>query len=164
MKLLALLLISANATVYNESMHKVKCADVQKVAKEAVAYALLGAWEPFANHKCFADQRFQYFMPQAAKPEGDVLHPENLIRFKKGRDKYTIDKVVKAGDEYNIESTFVINGKKIQTTFIYTPDAPYTGRTGICGFVNNDKHVIMRSDCVDEKLLTSLAKDAKTRE
>lgn len=159
---MAIFILVANATVYNESMHRVKCADIQKIAKEAIPYALLGAWEPFANHRCFSGERFQFFMPQAAKPEGDVLHPENLIRFKKGRDKYSIDRVVKAGDEYNIESTFLINGKKIQTTFIYTPDEQYTGRTGICGFVNNEQHVIMRADCVDEKLLSSLAKDARS--
>lgn len=153
----------ANATVYNEKTHQFKCANVQKVTKEAVAYAILGAWEPFANRNCFASERYEFFNPRAAKPEGEVVHPERLIRFKKGRDKYSIDKVVKAGDEYNIESTFVIDGKKIQTTFIYTPDAPYTGRTGICGFVNNDKHTIMRSDCVDEKLLTSLANVIKNR-
>ena len=151
----------ASSVVYNETAHKAKCADLAKIAKEAVAYSLLGAWDPYANHKCFAKESFQFFKPSAAQPEGDLLDPSKLIRFAKGKDKYVIDGVKKAGEEYEIKVNFEIAGKKLTTTYIYTPDPPYTGRTGICGFVNNTTHHIVRNDCIDEKVRNEMIKQIK---
>jgi hypothetical protein len=134
---------------YNPKAFETKCKNVNDIAKEAVAYSLVGAWEPYANHKCFAKEKFHFFHPELGEPEGEIIDPSKLIQFKKGRDQYSIEGVKKDGQEYLIAVKFTIDKKAIATNYRYTPDPAYMGRTGICGFVTNSEHKIVRSDCID---------------
>jgi hypothetical protein len=126
----------------------VDCRDINAVAKEGVAYALLGAWTPFTTHACFKNETYLYFRPELGSPTGEVLKGAHFIFFDKHRDRYTIDSVKPNGNEFNIAVTFTISGKITHTKYIYTPDADYAKRTGICGYVTNYEHGIFRKDCV----------------
>lgn len=130
-------------------LHELKCTDARAVAKEAVAYKLLGAWDPFTTHACFQRETFKYFHPKAAYPIGEVTNLGHVTQFVKGRDQYAIRDVRKEGSKYRIDVDFNIDGRKFMTTYEYVPDPEYTAHTGICGYVVNPTHDIIRSDCID---------------
>ncbi|MGE4133047.1 MAG: hypothetical protein AB7F86_15505 [Bdellovibrionales bacterium] len=137
---------------YQPRRHQIVCHDDKAVAKEAIDYALLGAFEPYANHKCFLGKKvFRFFRPDLAFPEGELIDPKQVTVFQPGRDRYKINTVsrTKDGKEVKIEVEFRIKGKTLSTTYDYVPDEEYTGRTGICGFVTNPRHKIIRKDCID---------------
>ena len=75
------LLVSASAAVAAPD-----CKDVDKVAKEAVAYALVGAYAPFTTHACFKHEHFEYFRPEKGYATGEVLNAKGLIFFDKRTD------------------------------------------------------------------------------
>ena len=136
---------------YNPKAHDLRCKDITKGAKEAVAYSLVGAWEPYANHKCFEKEKFDYFRPKLGKPEGDIIDTSKRIPFRRGRDSYQIESVQRDGRDFLISVKFTIDKKMISTKYRYVPDPEYTGRTGICGFVTNFNHKIIREDCIRQK-------------
>ncbi len=138
---------------FNPDLHQTRCKNIRAVAQEAVQYSLLGAWEPYTTKACFKGKRYRYFNPHAAYPEGDLLNADGILFFKQGRDSFKIKNVRKIEDEYSIDVEFKIKGKSLKTVYNYVPDPKYTGRTGICGFVTNSQHKIVRSDCVDQKKL-----------
>lgn len=133
---------------FNPKAYDLNCKNMDELAKEAVAYSLVGAWEPYANHKCFAKQKFKFFRPELGKAEGEVIDASKLIKFRNGRDSYAIQNMTKNGDEHLITVNFNIDKKTFSTTYRYVPDSEYTGRTGICGFVTNPTHKIIREDCI----------------
>lgn len=135
----------------------VDCSDVSKVAKEAVAYSLVGAWEPFTTHACFKGERFHYFHPERGEPEGEVIDASKLIWFNKKTDKYTIESVTPKGNSYDIAVKFVIGGRTINTTYVYDP-RPQIHQYGICGYVTNPTHGIYRWDCVVPSKLKATGK------
>jgi hypothetical protein len=132
-------------------LHEIKCQDKKAIAKEAVAYALVGAWAPFTTHACFEGETFKYFHPGAGKPIGEVTNLDHVTQFVRGRDKYAIRAVRSEGKESRIDVEFKINGRKFTTTYEYVPNPEYTATTGICGFVVNPVHDIIRSDCIDKR-------------
>lgn len=154
--------MSLPAAEYMPRLHETKCSDTKALAAEAVAYSLVGAWEPYTDRKCFQAETFRHFNPRAGKPEGDVFDPSKILRFDKTKDKYEIESVKKEADgEYAIAVKFTLAGKPLQTVYKYVPDPAYTGRTGICGFVVNETHTIIRSDCFDAKKWDATLKAAK---
>lgn len=127
----------------------VDCSDIEQVAKEAVAYSLLAAWEPFATHSCFKNEKFFYFKPELAEPEGEVTDSSQFIWFDKKTDSYEIKRIVSQKDTYRIEVEFKIANKTFMTTYIYDPQPTYFKKTGVCGYVVNNQHAIFRRDCLD---------------
>jgi len=128
------------------------CYEINDLAKEAVAYSLLGAWMPFADHACFKGRHFKYFKPEVAHREGEVTNWDNFIWFDQAHDKYSIVSVRPDGAKYLIKVRLTMKGKARDTTFIYEPSPDYTKRTGICGFVTNPTDQIVRKDCADQVL------------
>lgn len=148
---------------FKPKLHELKCKDIAAVAKEAIAYSLVGAWEPYADHKCFQGERFQFFSPSAGQSEGEVIDPSKIIKFHRGQDTYEIQSVRKNAEEYQITVKFVIAKKPLTTIYKYLPDPAYTGRTGICGFVTNSTHMIVRFDCVDQAKWNQILKKSSHR-
>lgn len=152
--LLASLLVFA-ATAFA----KTDCHDIKSVTSEAIAYSLVGAWEPFTTHACFKNEKFLYFRPQLGTPRGEVTAPEKLLWFDKSRDKYTIESVKADGKDYTIAVRFHIGNKDLLTHYTYRPKPDYNEKTGICGYVVNYEHGIFRKDClVPSRLPSSLKK------
>jgi hypothetical protein len=126
----------------------VDCRDVNKVAKEAIDYALVGAWEPFTTHACFKNEKFRYFQPQLGSPTGEVTDAKKLIWFDKKTDHYKIESVKKTGRDYEIAVNFTIHNRSLHTKYLYRPQPGYAKKNGACGFVVNYDHGIYRRDCV----------------
>jgi hypothetical protein len=136
----------------------VDCGNVQKVAKEAVAYSLVGAWTPFAAHACFKNEKFEYFKPQLGEPTGEVSDAGKVILFDPKKDSYSIESVKANGSRYDIRVKFTIGGKTILTNYIYEPKPDLAKHSGICGYVVNFDHGIFRKDCViKSRLVTTKA-------
>lgn len=124
------------------------CKNIKAVAREAVAYSLVGAWEPFTTHACFKGEHFKYFRPELGSAEGEVIDPSLFVWFDKKKDSYSVEKITKIKTSYEISVKFVIAGKPLHTIYNYDPDPDYEKTTGICGFVINDLHPIYRRDCL----------------
>lgn len=152
---------SAVAGEFKPRLHEIKCKNLKAVTEEAVAYALVGAWEPYTTRACIKGQIFKHFNPRAGQAEGDVYDPSQILFFKKGQDSYSIKSVKAVGSEHEIAVEFKIGGKTLNTVYNYVPDPAYTGRTGICGFVTNSSHTIIRSDCVDQRKWNEILERAK---
>jgi hypothetical protein len=138
------------ADSFKPRLHEIKCKDINAIAKESVEYSLLGAWSEFTTHKCFKGDTFKFFNPSAGRPSSELIDSSQVIQFKKNRDSYKIKAVRKEDEEYRFDVEFTIDKKPLSTTFEYVPDPEYTGRTGICGFVVNPTHHIVRADCIDQ--------------
>lgn len=151
-------IILASLILISSTVFAADCSDVNKVAKEAVAYAMLGAWETFTTHACFKNERFEYFKPQIGVPTGEVNSTSNFFYFEKGRDHYAIESVTPEGTDYIISVRFHVGKKDLLTHYRYRPKPEYHKATGICGYVVNQEHGIFRKDCVVPSRLPSSLK------
>ncbi len=130
-------------------VRKVSCSNLNLVAREGISYSLLGAWEPFTTHACFKNEKFKYFMPEAAEPEGEILNTSKYKWFDKKKDKYKVLKIESEGEVYKVGVEFTIDGKKFETVYTYSPKPLYAEKTGVCGFITNHEIKLVRKDCVD---------------
>lgn len=147
--LVTLLMTSvAFAAPIKKKKKKVDCSDEKAVAEEAVAYSLLAAWESFGQRTCFKGEKFKYFKPELAKPEGEVTDASQFNYFDKKSDKYRVLGIRSQGNKRLIDVEFTLGTKVLKTTYTYLPDEEYQANTGICGYVVNDLHSIYRRDCV----------------
>lgn len=126
----------------------IDCHDLNKVAREAVAYSMLGAWTPITTHACFKHEKYHYFRPELGYPIGEVSKGATIYLFDKNRDHYTVKSIKKKGDRYEFAVDFVINGKPLHSTYIYAPKPEFAKSNNICGYVVNYDHGIYRKDCV----------------
>jgi hypothetical protein len=150
------ILLFVLAALSVQAFAAVDCRDVNKVAKEAVAYSLVGAYTPFTSHGCFKHEKFRYFRPEKGYPTGEVIDARGMLWFDKSKDSYKIESVKLNKDKkYDIAVQFLIGGRQIHTTYLYDPDPEYAAKTGECGFVVNYEHGIFRKDCVDRSRLPS---------
>src|SRR4051812_26983277 len=119
-------ILSANAHAQNwPRLYETKCKDTKAVAKEAVEYAMLGAWDPFTTKSCIKEE-LKYFHPRAGKPEGEVTDLHHVTQFVRGRDTYAIKTVRQEGKEFRIDVDFNVEGRKFMTTYEYIPNPEYT--------------------------------------
>ena len=155
MKKTALLVVFSICVLTGSSaFSKVHCADDSVVAKQGVEYSLLGAWMPFADHSCFiGKKRLKYFRPELAEAEGEVTDWSAFTWFDPSRDSYKILGTKRVGALTHVNVRFTVNGKSFETTYIYEPDADYAMRVGICGYITNPTHNIVRIDCANAELI-----------
>lgn len=148
-----LMLLSSNAFA------GVDCRDLKKVANEAIAYSMLGAWTPMTTHACFKKEKYHYFRPEIAHPIGDITSGATVYLFDKKRDHYTLKSIQKKGDRYLFTVDFTINGQPLHTTYIYAPKPDLAKSDNICGYVVNYDHGIYRKDCfINNRATASLTK------
>lgn len=135
------------------------CRDLKKVANEAIAYSMLGAWSPVATHACFKNEKYHYFRPDLGHPIGEITQGATVYLFDKNRDHYAVKSIQKKGDRYEFAVDFTINGQPLHTTYIYAPKPQFAKSYNLCGYVANYDHAIYRKDCfVNNRETASLIK------
>src|SRR6266550_979042 len=71
------------------------CRNIQEVAKEAVAYSLLGAQEVYTTPACFKNEVFRFFRPEKRERHDEFGRPvwSEIKLFNKRTDHYSIETV-----------------------------------------------------------------------